>query len=62
MNEFDSTQTGRYDIDWIPAPTQTKLSNLNASLNAGLKLVDTDYVIFYQDFIELKENCFEKLL
>lgn len=46
----------------IEAPKQTKLSNLNASLNEGLRNINTDYVIFYQDFIELPEDCFEKLL
>lgn len=46
----------------LKAPPKTKLSNLNASLNAGLKAIYTDYVIFYQDFIELQEDCFEKLL
>lgn len=46
----------------IYAPPKTKLSNLNASLNSGLRLIDTDYVIFYQDFIELAPDCFEKLL
>lgn len=44
------------------APEKTRLSNLNASLNAGLKLIDTDYVIFYQDYIKLNSDCFEKLL
>src|SRR6185503_1407443 len=47
---------------YISAPKKTKPSNLNASLNAGLKKIKSDYVIFYQDFIELKEDCFEKLL
>lgn len=46
----------------IYAPTKTRLSNLNASLNTGLKQIKADYVIFYQDFIELPEDCFEKLL
>lgn len=46
----------------VNAPKQTKLSNLNASLNEGLRRVTTDYVIFYQDFIELPKDCFEKLL
>lgn len=46
----------------VPAPLKTKLSTLNASLNEGLRHIDTDYVIFYQDFIELQEDCFEKLL
>lgn len=44
------------------APRKTRLSNLNASLNKGLRLIKTDYVIFYQDFIELQEDCFAKLL
>jgi hypothetical protein len=46
----------------LPAPPKTKLSNLNASFNKGLGHVISDYVIFYDDFIELKEDCFEKLL
>lgn len=52
----------------IMAPAKTRLSNLNASLNAGLNAIindewaKSDYVIFYQDFIELQEDCFEKLL
>lgn len=46
----------------LTAPVKTKLSNLNASLNEGLRHIDTDYVIFYQDFIKLQEDCFEKLL
>jgi len=58
--------TSNYFEGWkktiIEAPPKTKASNLNASLNAGLRLIDTDYVIFYQDFIELQEDCFEKLL
>lgn len=47
----------------IPAPPKLRLSNLNASLNEGLRYcLDSDYVIFYQDFIELPPDCFEKLL
>lgn len=46
----------------VLAPEKTRPSNLNASLNAGLRRVKTDYVIFYQDFIELQPDCFEKLL
>lgn len=46
----------------VNAPAQKRKSNLNASLNAGLKLIKTDYVIFYQDFIDLPTNCFQKLL
>lgn len=39
-----------------------RLSDLSHSLNMGLRLIDTDYVIFYQDFIDLPSDCFEKLL
>lgn len=53
---------GFLNAEIISAPQKTRLSNLNASLNAGLRLINTDYVIFYQDFIELQEDCFEKLL
>lgn len=53
---------GNTGVGHIYAPPKTRLSNLNASLNEGLRHIDTDYVIFYQDFIELEENCFEKLL
>lgn len=52
----------RIALDVYAAPSKTKLSNLNASLNEGLRHIDTDYVIFYQDFIDLPEDCFEKLL
>lgn len=54
--------------DWIiiqegvNAPPKKRASNLNASLNAGLKQIKTPYVIFYQDFIDLPPDCFEKLL
>lgn len=44
------------------APEKKRASNLNASLNEGLRHIDTDYVIFYQDFIELAPDCFERLL
>lgn len=46
----------------IQEPEKTKVSNLNAALNAGLNFIDTEYVIFYQDFISLDSDCFEKLL
>lgn len=58
-------QLGKFEgleICPLNAPPKTKLSNLNASLNKGLRHAFEDYVIFYQDFIELKEDCFEKLL
>lgn len=46
----------------LKAPEKKRVSNLNASLNEGLRHITTDYVIFYQDFIELQGDCFEKLL
>ena len=49
-------------IKSIKAPDKTRASNLNASLNEGLRHIDTDYVIFYQDFIDLPRDCFEKLI
>jgi hypothetical protein len=49
-------------IEGINAPEKTRASNLNKSLNAGLNKIRTDYVIFYQDFIELEPDCFERLL
>lgn len=43
-----------------------KISDLNHSLNQGLEVIlrnwSVDYVIFYQDFIELPPDCFEKLI
>lgn len=50
---------------FVSAPKQERASNLNASLNTGLRFIAADapdYVIFYQDFIELPTDCFEKLL
>lgn len=45
------------------APDPIRLSNLNRSLNYGLKFYcHAKYVIFYQDFIDLQVDCFEKLL
>lgn len=45
------------------APPQIRLSNLNRSLNYGLRnYIHAKYVIFYQDFIDLPEDCFEKLV
>jgi GT2 family glycosyltransferase len=50
------------DVPYIPAPPKKALSNLNASLNEGLRHCNGDYVVFYQDFIPLPEDCFEKLV
>jgi hypothetical protein len=46
----------------VNAPKKVRASNLNASLNAGLRQVKAEYVIFYQDFIDLPKDCFKKLL
>jgi len=54
--------TGNPTLRLFDAPPKIRASNLNASLNEGLRHVYTDYVIFYQDFIELQPDCFEKLL
>lgn len=61
----EKLQLGKFEgleICPLKAPRKVKLSNINASLNKGLRHVISDYVIFYEDFIELKEDCFEKLL
>ena len=54
----------RYEewIEIVGAPKKKRASNLNASLNEGLRHITSDYVIFYQDFIDLRPDCFEKLL
>lgn len=49
-------------VEFWPAPQKIRVSNLNASLNEGLRHVDTPYVIFYQDLIDLPARCFQKLL
>lgn len=45
-----------------PAPKAKHISNLNASNNEGLKHITSNFVIFYQDFIDLPSDCFSKLL
>lgn len=47
---------------FLSAPPKTRLSNLNASLNKGLRFCQTELVIFYQDFIILQNHCFEDLI
>lgn len=49
-------------IEMWPAPKAKHISNLNASLNEGLRHITSQFVIFYQDFIDLPSDCFEKLL
>jgi len=58
------------DLEWpaepkpeiIKAPLKKYHSNLNASLNEGLRHCTAEYVLFYQDFIELQPNTIEKLV
>lgn len=49
-------------VEFWPAPMKIRLSNLNASLNEGLRHVDTPYVVFYQDLIDMPQHCFAKLM
>jgi len=56
------TSIAKCDAMAIPEPPKKRISNLNASLNQGLRFIKTPYVIFYQDFIDLPANCFEKLM
>lgn len=60
LGEFHATYP--CPIEFWPAPMQIRTSNLNASLNEGLRHIDTPYVIFYQDFIDLPKDCFKKLM
>ncbi len=46
----------------LKAPNKIRTSNLSASNNHGLKHCEGKYIIFYQDFIKLPPDCFEKLL
>lgn len=62
LDEIKYSTLIQLNLKLLGAPEKTKLSNLNASLNEGLRHLNTDYIIFYQDFIELPEDCFEKLL
>lgn len=60
---IDSGHNDIFDkLLYVKPPKKTRASNLSASDNAGLRKVTTDYVIFYQDFIDLEPDCFEKLL
>lgn len=47
---------------WVPAPPKKAHSNLSASNNEGLRNCTGDYVLFYQDFIELEPDTLEKLV
>lgn len=50
------------DTLWVEAPKKTRHSNLNASLNEGLRVVKSEVVIFLQDFIEINKNTINTLL
>jgi len=52
----DTVDVDGLDVKWVQAPPKVRHSNLNASLNEGLKYVDTEYVVFYQDFISLDRD------
>lgn len=63
ISEPDCIPRDRDDsAEWFKAPRKKRHSNLNASLNRGLNEVSTQYVIFYQDFIDLPEGCFRQLI
>lgn len=46
----------------IKAPLARRNNNLNASNNEGIRHCNGDYIVFYQDWIELESDCIEKLL
>jgi hypothetical protein len=48
--------------DVVKAPKKVRKSNLSRSDNEGLRHVETPYVIFWQDFIDLDSDTLEKLL
>lgn len=71
FKDFDYVVVTELPIEFMPygrgimtfAPEKTRVSNLNKSLNKGLKrCLDSKYVIFYQDFIKLPFDCFQKLV
>lgn len=62
VNEPNCKPRSGEPAEWFTAPIKQRRSNLNASLNRGLRRVKTPYVIFYQDFIDLPKDCFEKLI
>ena len=47
---------------WVPAPKKVSVSNLNRATNEGLRHCTGQYVLFYQDFIELQPDTIERLL
>ena len=61
-NNFSGIEPDGLPVLLVGAPKKTRISNLNASLNEGLRHCSGKYVIFYQDFIDLPQNCFKKLI
>lgn len=51
-----------FTILQAPPKKEGNFSNLSSSNNAGLKMCVGEYVVFYQDFIELEPDCLEKLV
>lgn len=49
-------------ITLVQAPEKKRASNLSASNNAGLRLIKSKYVMFYQDLILLEPDCIEKMM
>jgi len=45
-----------------PPKKEGMAGNLEQSTNMGLRHCNGDYVIFYQDFIILEDDCFDKLI
>lgn len=46
----------------IQAPVATRVNNLNASNNEGIRNCTGDYIIFWQDFIEMPPDTIKKLI
>lgn len=60
--KYAAPQTSKLmNVQWLTAPEKLRRSNLNASLNEGLRHCSGEYVIFYQDFIDLPTDCLKKL-
>jgi glycosyltransferase involved in cell wall biosynthesis len=51
----------KVNVPYFPAPPKKNKSNLVASDNEGLRRCRGDYVVFYQDFIWLPDDCLERL-
>lgn len=49
-------------VDHLKAPNKIRTSNLNASLNHGLRHCNGRYVVFYQDFIIIAPGTLKRLV